>query len=56
MSRLSKDLPAHYGGKPIREDVLGYGSQSITENEKKAVAEALDGDYITRGPTVNAFE
>ena len=48
--------PARYGGTPVRDEVLGYGGQSITETEKTAVAEALDGDYITRGPTVEAFE
>lgn len=49
-------LPAFYGGKPIRNETLGYGSQSITEREKKAVLEALEGDYITRGPKVEEFE
>ena len=53
---MSKNKPAQYGGDPIREEVLGYGSQSITEHEKEAVVEALDGDYITRGPTVEEFE
>jgi dTDP-4-amino-4,6-dideoxygalactose transaminase len=53
---MSNDLPAAYGGTPIREEVLGYGSQSITDHEKEAVVEALDGDYITRGPTVDEFE
>lgn len=48
--------PAYYGGEPIREDVLGYGAQSITGREKEAVVEAMDGDYITRGPTVEEFE
>lgn len=48
--------PAYYGGDPVRSEVLGYGGQSITEHEKEAVVEALDGDYITRGPTVEAFE
>jgi len=50
------ETPAKYGGTPIREDVLGYGSQSITESDKQAVVEALDGDYITRGPAVEEFE
>jgi perosamine synthetase len=50
------DTPARYGGNPVRTEVLGYGGQSITERDKEAVAEALDGDYITRGPTVEAFE
>ncbi len=50
------ERPAAYGGQPVREEVLGYGSQSITDAEKEAVVEALDGDYITRGPTVEKFE
>ncbi|GAA0547317.1 DegT/DnrJ/EryC1/StrS family aminotransferase [Halorubrum ejinorense] len=53
---MTGDVPAHYGGEPIREEVLGYGSQSIGDDEKQAVVEALEGDYITRGPTVEAFE
>jgi len=53
---MAGDAPAKYGGDSIREDVLGYGSQSITEAEKSAVLEALEGDYITRGPTVEEFE
>jgi dTDP-4-amino-4,6-dideoxygalactose transaminase len=51
-----RETPARYGGDPVRADVLGYGGQSITDHEKDAVAEALEGDYITRGPTVEAFE
>ena len=50
------ERPAAYGGQPVREEVLGYGSQSITDAEKEAVVEALGGDYITRGPTVDEFE
>lgn len=53
---MTDGVPAYYGGDPIREDVLGYGSQSITDSEKEAVVEALEGDYITRGPTVDRFE
>ena len=53
---MSDQTPAYYGGEPVRETVLGYGSQSIGEAEKEAVVEALEGDYITRGPTVEAFE
>lgn len=48
--------PALYGGNPIRDEVLGYGSQNITDHEREAVVDALDGDYITRGPTVETFE
>jgi len=53
---MSGDKPAYYGGTPIRDEVLGYGGQSITEREKEAVRDALEGDYITRGPTVDEFE
>lgn len=53
---MPNKLPAHYGGEPIRESVLGYGSQSITDSEKEAVVDALEYDYITRGPTVEEFE
>lgn len=45
--------PAYYGGEPIREDVLGYGSQSISETEKAAVVKALDGDYSLVDPRSN---
>ena len=50
------DKPAKEGGEPVREDYIGYGSQSINEDDKAAVKEALEGDYITRGPTVEEFE
>jgi dTDP-4-amino-4,6-dideoxygalactose transaminase len=50
------NVPAVDGGDPVRDDVLGYGGQDVGEREKEAVAEALEGDYITRGPTVEEFE
>ncbi|MCU4974978.1 DegT/DnrJ/EryC1/StrS family aminotransferase [Halobacteria archaeon AArc-m2/3/4] len=53
---MTDRIPVLYGGKPIRDEVLGYGSQSITDHERQAVIEALEGDYITRGPTVEEFE
>ena len=48
--------PAVAGGDPIRETVLGYGGQSISDHEKEAVLDVLESDYITRGPKVEAFE
>ncbi|WP_336024891.1 DegT/DnrJ/EryC1/StrS family aminotransferase [Halobellus salinisoli] len=53
---MTGEEPAFYGGEPIRDELLGYGSQSISESEKQAVVEGIEGDYITRGPTVEAFE
>ena len=53
---MSGNRPAAYGGEPVRDDGMGYGGQSIDEADRQAVVEALDGDYITRGPTVEEFE
>lgn len=49
-------LPAIEGGDPVRVEGMGYGGQSITNADKQAVVEALERDYITRGPTVDKFE
>lgn len=54
--RVHSTSPAITGGDPVREEVLGYGSQCVGEREREAVVEALEGDYISRGPTVEAFE
>ncbi len=35
---------------------LPYGKQTITAADKKAVLEALESDYLTTGPRVDAFE
>ena len=35
---------------------LPYGRQTIEEDDIAAVAEALRGDFLTTGPTVEAFE
>jgi len=50
------DTPALYGGTPVRDQPMGYGSQTIEQRDKDAVLDGLDGDYISRGPTVEAFE
>lgn len=34
----------------------GYGRQSIDAEDRKAVADVLEGDYLTCGPNVRAFE
>lgn len=44
------------GGKPIRDTRLAYGKQSIDEQDIQAVVDVLKGDYLTVGPTVEAFE
>jgi len=40
----------------LAEDFLPYGRQSIDDDDIAAVAEALRADFLTTGPTVDAFE
>ncbi len=40
------------GAKPF----LPYGRQSVNQSDLAAVAEVLGGDWLTAGPTVEAFE
>lgn len=44
------------GGKPVRDNKIFYGKQSIDEKDIEAVAEVLRSDYITCGPTVQKLE
>ena len=55
MERLKGKL-AICGGEPVRSDFLPYGHQWLDERDLSAVVEALKGDWITQGPTVNEFE
>jgi UDP-4-amino-4,6-dideoxy-N-acetyl-beta-L-altrosamine transaminase len=40
----------------MADAVLPYGRQTIDDDDIAAVAEALRGDFLTTGPTVDAFE
>jgi UDP-4-amino-4,6-dideoxy-N-acetyl-beta-L-altrosamine transaminase len=40
----------------MTQPVLPYGRQTIDDDDIAAVAEALRGDFLTTGPTVDAFE
>jgi UDP-4-amino-4,6-dideoxy-N-acetyl-beta-L-altrosamine transaminase len=42
--------------RPIRNTHLPYGRQWLDEADKAAVMRVLDGDFITQGPTIAAFE
>jgi UDP-4-amino-4,6-dideoxy-N-acetyl-beta-L-altrosamine transaminase len=44
------------GGTPVRDDLLPYGSQSVTEEDAEAVKEAVQHDWITQGPRIDRFE
>lgn len=41
---------------PTTEMILPYGRQTIEDDDIAAVAEALRADFLTTGPTVEAFE
>ena len=36
--------------------MLPYGRQSVSEDDVRAVADVLRGDWLTTGPTVDEFE
>jgi UDP-4-amino-4,6-dideoxy-N-acetyl-beta-L-altrosamine transaminase len=41
---------------PIRETLLPYGRQWLEEDDRQAVMRVLEGDFITQGPAIAAFE
>lgn len=53
---MSTDRLAIFGGTPVRDRLLPYGRQSISETDIAAVVDVLRSDWITSGPTVEAFE
>lgn len=45
------------GGEPVRKNMLNYGKQTITEDDKQAVLDVLnENKYLTTGPKVIEFE
>jgi UDP-4-amino-4,6-dideoxy-N-acetyl-beta-L-altrosamine transaminase len=50
------ELPAIFGGDPVRSTFLPYGHQDIDAEDEAAVLDALRADWITQGPRVDAFE
>ncbi|MSO55860.1 MAG: UDP-4-amino-4,6-dideoxy-N-acetyl-beta-L-altrosamine transaminase [Acidobacteria bacterium] len=47
---------AIHGGRPVREEPLPYGRQTLTEADVAAVVEVLRSDWITTGPKIAEFE
>jgi UDP-4-amino-4,6-dideoxy-N-acetyl-beta-L-altrosamine transaminase len=43
-------------GPPLATKLLPYGRQTIEDDDIAAVVEALKADFLTTGPTVEAFE
>ena len=44
------------GGTPVRERLLPYGRQHVTEDDIRAVVDTLRSDWLTTGPGIPAFE
>src|SRR5580765_1355864 len=44
------------GGKPVRERMLPYGRQSLSDDDIRAVVDVLRSDWWTTGPMVDEFE
>lgn len=47
---------AIYGGAPVRETLLPYGRQSISESDLERVTYILQSDWLTQGPEIEKFE
>lgn len=52
---MSERLALH-GGAPVRPFLLPYGKQQVAEDDIAAVVEVLRSDWLTVGPTIEAFE
>jgi perosamine synthetase len=44
------------GGRPVRDRLLPYGHQTITDADIAAVVDVLRSDWLTTGPRVGEFE
>lgn len=47
---------AIHGGRPVREQLLPYGQQTLTDADVSAVVDVLRSDWLTTGPQIDAFE
>ena len=50
-SRLAID-----GGTPVRRTLLPYGQHAVSEEDHRAMRDALDSGWLTTGPKVREFE
>ncbi|MDD3896384.1 MAG: UDP-4-amino-4,6-dideoxy-N-acetyl-beta-L-altrosamine transaminase [Candidatus Peribacteraceae bacterium] len=44
------------GGTPVREKLLPYSRQTVSDDDIRAMEEVLRSDWLTTGPTVGKFE
>ncbi len=54
--REAMEKLAIHGGNPVREKLLPYGRQQITEEDIQAVVNVLRSDWLTTGPNIEEFE
>lgn len=47
---------AIHGGKPVREEKIYYGHQSLDDADIQAVVDVLKGDFLTCGPNITSLE
>jgi perosamine synthetase len=52
----SQEVLAVDGGTPVRDTLLPYGRQSISEEDIQSVADVLRSDWLTTGPKIGEFE
>ncbi|WCK54188.1 UDP-4-amino-4,6-dideoxy-N-acetyl-beta-L-altrosamine transaminase [Aneurinibacillus sp. Ricciae_BoGa-3] len=52
----STDLLAIHGGIPVRDTYLPYGKQMIDGEDIQTVMNVLQSNYLTTGPSIEAFE
>jgi perosamine synthetase len=55
-SHTKLETLALHGGTPVREQLLPYGRQSLTDEDIERVVEVLKSDWLTTGPKVDEFE
>jgi perosamine synthetase len=53
---MREHQPAIAGGTPVRDTLLPYGRQQVTEEDIAAVVEVLRSDWLTTGPKIGEFE
>ena len=54
--KTGEGVLAIHGGKPVREKLLPYGRQQISEEDIDAVVNVLRSDWLTTGPNIEEFE
>ncbi len=56
MTDSNASVLAINGGTPVRKDYLSYGRQYVDGDDIKAVADVLNGDFLTCGPKIAEME